>query len=503
VDTQRLEAERNLYLRLLDLGHQSDVASFLTEALGLIARSSGVHHGYIELYDDEEGTETPRWWTAYGFSADEIENVRQVISRGIIAQAIATGEAIVTDCAWLDPRFSERESVQSGRIEVVLCAPIGTDPPLGVLYLQGGEGETLFPEERRQRVTTAARHLAPLLERLLISQRALTQTDPTRPYRQKLRLDSIIGSSPGLAAVLRDVDLVARIDVTVLLSGDTGVGKTELARVIHANGPRSVHPFVELSCANFPDTLIESELFGAAAGAHSTATRRIVGKVEAAEKGTLFLDEVGELSPPAQAKLLQLLESRTYYPLGSAEPVRADVRVIAATNADLRRAVDQKQFREDLYHRLQGFPIRVPTLAERRQDIAPLASFLLRRFCESNRIPCPELSRSAIRALESAEWPGNVRDLARTVQNGVIRAVGGGGKQVERWHLFPDGADSSGVAHESLSFQEATRQFQAQLVLETLEQAGWNVADAARRLDLARSHVYNLIHAFGLERQTP
>jgi Nif-specific regulatory protein len=251
-----------------------------------------------------------------------------------------------------------------------------------------------------------------------------------------------------------------------------------------------------------PEALLESELFGALPGSHSTATRRIPGKLEAAEGGTLFLDEVGELAATAQSKLLQLLQSREYYPLGAAHPSRADVRVIAATNADLETAVAEGRFREDLFYRLQVLPVRVPTLRERRSDVPWLARHFAERACERHGLPRVELSSGALRAVEAAEWPGNVRQLEHAIEAAVIRATGQGGSQVDRRDVFPKAAAADPDAGEGASFQEATRDFQRELLSRTLEEHGWNVAAAARHLDLARSHVYNLIRAFGLERST-
>ncbi len=497
-----LRAERDLYLRLLDLGAQPDLLPFLGEALRLIVAAGGARQGYIELQDDDPG-DTPRWSMAHGFSDEEIQNVRATISRGIIAEALATGQTIATASALLDPRFSERESVQLGKIEAVLCTPIGEDPPRGVLYLQGRAAPGLYAPAERARAEVFARHLVPLVDRLLLEERRRTSADPTRSLRAALRLDGIIGSSAALAATLKQVALVAPLDVTVLLTGDNGTGKSQLARVIHDNGPRAAETFVELNCAALPDTLVESELFGAMPGAHSTATRRMEGKVAAAERGTLFLDDVAELPLAAQAKLLQLLQARLYYPLGSAQPIHANVRVIAATNTDLQRAVAERRFREDLFFRLQVLPLRVPALAERRDDIAPLAAFFCARACEQHRLAHLQLSRNAVRAAEAAPWPGNVRQLAHAVEAAAIRAAGEAATQIERVHLFPDDAGSTEAAapDRSLTFQEGTRRYQAGLVRQTLEDTGWNVVETARRLDLARSHVYNLIRAFGIERE--
>jgi Nif-specific regulatory protein len=391
--------------------------------------------------------------------------------------------------------------VRLSHIEAVLCAPIGETPPRGVLYLQGQARPDFFSEDDRFCAETFARHLAPLVDRVLARHRELTGTDPTADFRERLRLPEVVGRSAALAQVLQQVSLVAPLDVNVLLTGEPGTGKSQVARVIHENSPRAGRPFVDVNCAALPENLIESELFGALPGAHSTATRRIDGKVAAAEGGTLFLDEIGELTPSAQAKLLQLVQSREYYPLGATKPVLADIRLMAATNTDLRLAVAERRFREDLLYRIQVLPIRMPTLAERREDVSTLASFFCTRACERYRLPRLELSPNALRAAESTEWPGNVRELAHAVEAAVIRAAGQHAAQVERTHLFPNGPASAAIGPaDGLTFQAATRAFQADLLRQALEDNTWNVVETAKRLDLARSHVYNLIRAFGLER---
>jgi Nif-specific regulatory protein len=345
---------------------------------------------------------------------------------------MATGRTVSTAAAFLDPRFLGRESVRSKRIEAVLCAPVGGDAPIGVVYLQGRPEPGPFGAEAQALVETFARHLAPRVDRLLARRRAREQADPTRPWREKLRADGVIGRSRALAEVLKQAALVAPLDVSVLLTGESGTGKSQLARVIHDNGARAPHPFVTVNCAALPESLIESELFGALPGAHSTATRRIDGKVAAAERGTLFLDEVGELSPAAQAKLLHLLHAREYYPLGGTKPIKADIRVITATNADLQQAVSEKRFREDLFFRLHVLPIRVPTLAERREDIRELVLVLAAQACERNRLAQVLPSPNALRAAETAEWPGNVRELDHAVEAAIIRAAGEGATHFER-----------------------------------------------------------------------
>ncbi len=488
----RVERECELYRRILELDVQEDLGPLLAEALGLIREITGARLGYLELY--EEG---PRWSVSQGMTDQEVAGARAVLSRGIIAEALATGQTIVTPSALLDPRFQERRSVQHGQIAAVLCAPVGSDPPIGVLYLQDAGGG-MFSDEDRAMAELFTRHLAPLADRLLV--RATTESDPTGPFRETLALEGVIGRSHALGDLLRQVSLVAPLDVSVLLTGESGTGKSQVARLVHDNSPRAGRPFVELNCAAMPETLIESELFGSLPGAHSTATRKIDGKVAAAEGGTLFLDEVGDLSSPAQAKLLQLLQSKSYFPLGASRAVRADVRIIAATNVDLQAAVAERRFRQDLLYRLEVLPIYVPTLAQRREDVALLAKYFCREACVRHGLAVVELSGAAIRAAEAAEWPGNVRQLAHVVEAGAIRAAGEGAKRVERRHLFPKSTDPAS-ATDHLTFQEATRRFQATLIREALEEANWSVVEVAERLDLARSHVYHLIKAFGLERE--
>ncbi len=499
----RVERERDLYRGLLRLNASTELERFLEDALRLVVEIVQAEQGYVELFGTEEGApEGTSWWTAVGCSDEEANHIRSLVSRGIIAEALATGDIIVTPSALLDPRFGDRASVRRSNIHAVLCAPIGYDPPLGVLYLQRRFSEGGFSEEDRLCAEIFVEHLAPLVHALFDRRRFDDVRDATREFRKRMKLEGVVGSSAALGALLREVELVAPLDVCVLLTGDTGSGKTQIARVLHTNGPRATGPFVDINCATLPETLMESELFGAMPGAHSTANRKIEGKVGAASGGTLFLDEVGELTMTSQAKLLQLLQTKTYYSLGASQPSHADVRIVAATNVDLKKAVAERRFREDLYYRLQVLPIRVPSLGERPEDIAQLA----RHFCEAaqkthqlgRRV---ELSPGSLRALSTAEWPGNVRELAHRVEAATIRAAGEGVPQVELGHLGLESPRPRKNDHDGATFHEGTRRYQREFLKTTLESTGWNVTEAARRLDLTRGHIYNLIKTLGLERE--
>jgi Nif-specific regulatory protein len=317
--------------------------------------------------------------------------------------------------------------------------------------------------------------------------------------RKRLGAHAFHGRSAALTSLLQEIEHLAPLEVGVLLTGETGTGKTEIARLIHANSPRGTQPFIEVNCAALPDTLIENELFGAMQGAHSTASRRTEGKVAAAQGGTLLLDEIGDLSLPAQAKLLQLLQAKEYYPLGASRPTKADVRVIAATHVDLQAAVLERRFREDLRYRLEVMTVRVPSLAERPEDKGLLATYFSERACKSHKLRRVGFSPAAIRAVESAEWPGNVRQLANAVESATIRAAAQHATQIEVHHLFLKSGDAPALG-PTRTFQEETRRFQADLVKRVIETNSWNVSAAARELDLTRAHLYNLINAFGLKR---
>lgn len=234
----------------------------------------------------------------------------------------------------------------------------------------------------------------------------------------------IVSQHPRMRAALKLLERVASTDSTVLLTGESGTGKELFARALHALSPRRDGPFVAVNCAAIPDTLLENELFGHEKGAFTGAVRRQTGRFEAAGGGTLLLDEVGEMSTKTQAKVLRVLEERTFERIGGGRTIRADVRVVTATNQDLKAMMEAGQFRSDLYFRLDVFPIELPALRDRRSDIPLLGRFLLERIAQRQGKITPQLSPDAVELLREQEWPGNVRQLANVLERAVIMVSG-------------------------------------------------------------------------------
>jgi DNA-binding NtrC family response regulator len=313
-----------------------------------------------------------------------------------------------------------------------------------------------------------------------------------REIETELKLDAIIGRSPAIRAAVARLDQVAGTDATVLIEGETGTGKELFARAIHDRSRRSSGPLIKVNCAALPRDLVESELFGHEQGAFTGAVRRRKGRFELADEGTLFLDEVGELSPEAQAKLLRVLQEREFERVGGSESIHVDVRVIAATNRSLVKAVESGSFREDLFYRLAVFPITVPPLRERTGDVALLAQHYMTVAGRKLGKPFSEIAGSSLQAMENYGWPGNVRELQNVLERAAILSTG----------PVLEVEDSLAREHGS-SIGGTLEAIERSHIHRVLSDTGWVIegpSGAARRLGLNASTLRGRMRKLGIRK---
>jgi two-component system nitrogen regulation response regulator NtrX len=336
----------------------------------------------------------------------------------------------------------------------------------------------------------------------------------------KLAMESkyeIVGQSPSLRRVLESVKRAAPTNATVLLLGESGVGKELVARTIHRNSPRAGQRFVQVNCAAIPEELIESELFGHEKGSFTGATEKQIGKFEQADRGTIFLDEVGDMSPKTQAKVLRVLQEQEVERLGSARTIKVDVRVIAATNKNLEDAIQRGEFREDLYFRLNVIPIVVPPLRERRDDIPLLVQHFARLTSDEHNLRPKKFEAAAMDALQRYRWRGNIRELRNAIERVMIMAAGdvvrlddlpaeirsgesGRASSTEAPSVAPgvpvtDAAPAAGTLRE---FKDAAER--AYLV-QKLRETNWNISKTAEVIDTPRSNLYKKLEQYGIKQE--
>jgi len=332
--------------------------------------------------------------------------------------------------------------------------------------------------------------------------------------RDKYRFENIVGTSDEMAAVFDMVEKVAETDSTVLVTGESGTGKELVARAIHYNSPRRDKPLVVVNCAAIPEELLESELFGHVKGAFTGAVATKPGRFDSADRGTIFLDEIGDMSLKLQVKVLRVLQEQRFDPVGSTATHQVDVRIIAATNQDLERAVKERRFREDLYYRLNVIPIHIPPLRERTGDIPLLVRFFLDKFGKSSGRHVSDITPEALAKLESHGWPGNVRELENMIERIVVLKQG----DVLGAEDLPDSLSGGEVAvppvqrktqpltfeipEAGISFKNAVADFEARLIKAALEMTGGNKNRAASLLSLNRTTLVEKIKKRRMEAGT-
>jgi len=354
-----------------------------------------------------------------------------------------------------------------------------------------------------------------LLKVKIIVEKALEKQTLTREInllRRQLtrgpRTESMLGQHPNMQQVYKMIGQVADTDAAVLIRGETGTGKELVARTIHENSRRRDHPLVVVDCASFPETLLESELFGYERGAFTGAFKRKPGKFELARDGTLFLDEIGNVSLAVQAKLLRFLQEKTIERLGGTETIRVDTRVIAATSMDVEQAVEAKRFRDDLFYRLNVVPIVLPPLRDRRADIPILAEHFLHVYSKKSRREGVHFAPEVLTCLLKYDWPGNVRQLQNVIERAVVITQGGvitpdnlspevrGEATAERAASMP--TERAGL-HEGRSFDEAVEEFERTVLAQALEQTNWNQSGAAKMLGMSFRAMRYRVKKYGLK----
>lgn len=347
--------------------------------------------------------------------------------------------------------------------------------------------------------------LVSLTEKALTHQKLQQENQQLRTeLNKRYHFDQIVGQSDGIKSVLSLVERVADSDSTVLITGESGTGKELIARAVHYNSPRFENPFIAINCGAIPSELLESELFGHVKGAFTGAIANRIGRFEMADGGTIFLDEIGDLEPALQVKLLRALQERSFEPVGSTKSVSVNVRVIAATNKNLEDSVAQGRFREDLFYRLNVIPIVIPPLRERRADVPLLFAHFMDHFNRSKTRKLTGITAEAMECLAHYPWPGNIRELENLVERLAILKGSG---QIElndlpsRYRTLPTLARESvsfEIPEAGMDFNSAVDHFENQLILRALEKTGWNRNQAALLLRLNRTTLVEKIKKKGL-----
>jgi transcriptional regulator with GAF, ATPase, and Fis domain len=418
------------------------------------------------------------------------------VSRTIIEQVMREKVALLSNDVLQGGAINLTESVIKAHIRSLLAVPlIAFGKSLGVIYVDSQSARTRFEEDHLQLLTGIAGMAAVALENALFLDNLQHEN-----LRLKAEINvehDMVGSSPRMRHVYDFVGKVAPSASTVLIRGESGTGKELVARAIHRNSPRASKPFVAINCAALTEALLESELFGHERGAFTGAVTQKKGKLEEASGGSVFLDELGELAPALQAKLLRVLQEREFERVGGIRPIKADIRLIAATNRDLEDAVRNGAFRRDLYYRLNVVSIVLPPLRERREDIASLANHFVRKHARNTTRQVMGISEEARSCLACYDWPGNVREL----ENAMERAVVLGSTELILPEDLPESVVEANVLGDASSggFHELVRDAKKEIVLKVLADAGGSYTEAAKRLHLHPSNLHRLIRTLNLK----
>jgi len=494
VTAQRLKALLGLTTAIHEVRGVAALAGRLAELLPTVLPAERT--AVLLLDDAGEPTRVHGWRS--GEETDDAE--AWTLSRTLTRRVLADGTAVLAEDVLQEEGLQGAESLLSQRIASVACARLSAaERPLGVLYADTRDSARRFDEDDLDLLNAVAALASVALESALYLEGLEGEN---RRLREDDLQHELVGESPPVEKLLEFLARAAPTDSTVLLSGESGTGKELAARALHANSPRARGPFVAVNCATLSENLLASELFGHEKGAFTGALATKPGKLERAQGGTVFLDEVGEIPRSLQAQLLRALEQREIERVGGTRTLAIDVRVVAATNKDLEAAIEAGAFRADLYYRLNVVTVTLPPLRERREDIPLLARHFARRFARKVNRPVTGFAPEALAALRAYDWPGNVRELA----NAVERAVVLGQDPLIRPEDLPETVLDAGAAHggseaDATTYHERLHATKRRVIREALETSGGVVTKAAERLDLHPNYLHRLISNLGLREE--
>jgi len=474
--------------RLLD--RSLDIREVAEELLEAMSQRMGVAHATLTLLNRQTGEIYIE--AAHGLTPAQRERGRYRPGEGVTGRVIQTGQPAVVPRISKEPMFMDKTGVRRGitREEIsFICVPIRIgNESIGALSVDHLFAARVSFEEDVRLLSIIASMIAQAVRlRLSVEEERQRLLDENVRLHQQLqdrfRPSNIIGNSAAMQMVYDQIAQVCKSNATVLIRGESGTGKELVAHAIHYNSLRNNKPFIKVNCAALPETILESELFGHEKGAFTGAISQKPGRFELAHGGTLFLDEIGDFSAASQIKLLRVLQEREFERVGGTETIKADVRVIAATSRRLEEMVSREEFRQDLYYRLNVFPIHLPPLRERKTDILQLANYFVEKYAAMNHKPIRRISTPAIDMLMAYHWPGNVREL----ENCIERAVLVSNDEVIHGHHLPptlQTAEASGTVHAG-GLQETLDNMERELILDALKSARGSMAKAARALGIS------------------